>query len=195
MQYVAFEENIEILGAAVMATVGGFGPFRKIVERVLTREGLAASDTNPGQIDVDAWYSQQAWLDALREVDERFGAEILFNIGAEIPNNAVFPSSAVDVHSAVQSIDVAYHLNHRRHGVVMYDPPSGAMLEGIGHYGYEKLGERELLSRCHTPYPCEFDLGIVSTMARRFQPKALAEHVGDACRREGAEACSYRLRW
>ncbi|MCA9701370.1 MAG: hypothetical protein KC431_27860, partial [Myxococcales bacterium] len=103
MQYVAFDPDIEILGAAVMATFGGFGPFRAIVERVLTRIGLADNDgSGRGQIDVDRWYLQQAWLDALREVDERYGPEVLFNIGAEIPNNAVFPTAAVDVHSAVR---------------------------------------------------------------------------------------------
>ncbi|MCA9686920.1 MAG: hypothetical protein KC457_32440, partial [Myxococcales bacterium] len=61
--------------------------------------------------------------------------------------------------------------------------------------GYEKLGEREILSVCHNPYPCEFDQGIVASMARRFEPRALLEHVGDDCRRRGAESCSYLVRW
>jgi hypothetical protein len=194
VQYRAFEPGIEILGTAVMATVGGFGPLRSIVDRMLCRAGLVDCSVQLG-IDVNAWYSQQAWLDALREVDERFGTEILFNIGAEIPNNAVFPSSAVDIHTAVQSINVAYHLNHRRGGRVMYDVESGAMLEGIGHYAYEKLGTGHILTTCMTPYPCEFDLGIVATMARRFEPRTIVEHIGSACRRHGAQACTYSLRW
>jgi hypothetical protein len=168
VQYRAFEPGIEILGSAVMAMVGGFGPLRSVVDRMLCREGLVDCERQPG-VDIDAWYSQQAWLDALREIDERFGTEILFNIGAEIPNNAVFPSSAVDVHSAVRSIDIAYHLNHRRGGQVMYDVASSIMLEGIGHYGHEKLGEGHILSTCVTPHPCEFDLGIVATMAEQMK--------------------------
>ena len=191
MQYRAFEPGIEILGAAVMATVGGFGPLRSIVERMLCRAGLldCAGASTTG-IEIDAWYSQQAWLDALREVDERFGTEVLFNIGAEIPNNAVFPASAVDVHSAIASIDLAYHLNHRRAGQVMVDPLTQAMVEGIGHYGYERLGDRHILSTCENPYPCEFDLGIVTNLARRFEPRALVEHVGEERRRHGAQACT-----
>lgn len=192
MQYRAFEPGIEILGTSMLAMVGGFRPLRAIVDRMLCREGLLDS---PEVVDLDGWYSQQAWLDALREVDERFGTEILFNIGAEIPNNAVFPSSAVDVHSAVRSIDVAYHLNHRRDGKVMYDAETGKMLEGIGHYEYEKLGPSHILTTCITPYPCEFDLGIVATMARRFEPRTIVEHVGKPCRRHGAQACTYSLRW
>jgi hypothetical protein len=194
VQYRAFEPGIETLGAAVMAMVGGFGPLRSIVERMLCRKGLVDCDVQPG-LDVNAWYSQQAALDALREVDERFGTEILFNIGAEIPNNAVFPASVVDIDSAIRSIDIAYHLNHRRAGRVMYDPASGTMDEGIGHYGYEKLGPGHILSTCMTPYPCELDLGIVATMARRFEPHTIVEHVGSQCRRHGAQACTYSLRW
>jgi hypothetical protein len=196
MQYRGFEPNIEILGAAVMATVGGFGPLRAIVDRMLCREGLvdcgAAGTTG---VDVDRWYLQQAWLDALQEVDQRYGTEMLFNIGAAIPNHAVFPSMAVDVHTAVESIDVAYHLNHRRRGQLMYEKATGAMLEGIGHYGYERVTDTHILSTCMTPYPCEFDFGIVATMARRFEPRTIAEHVGTECRRHGAQACTYQLRW
>lgn len=196
MQYRAFERDIEILGAAVMATFGGFGPLRAIVDRMLCREGLLdRTALGTTEVDVDAWYVQQAWLDALREVDQRFGTEILFNIGAEIPNNAVFPALAIDVHSAVQSIDVAYHLNHRRAGRIMFDQATGEMLEGIGHYGYERISDTQILSTCMTPYPCEFDFGIVATMARRFEPQAIAEHVGTECRRHGAQACTYSLRW
>ena len=192
MQYRAFEPDIEILGAAVMATIGGFGPLRTIVARVLCRDGLGVAGAG---IDVDGWYVQQAWLDALREIDERFGTEVLFNIGAEIPNNAVFPSLAVDVHTAVASIDVAYHLNHRRAGQIMYDATTKQMLEGIGHYGYERIADTQILSTCVTPYPCEFDFGIVATMARRFEPRTIVEHVGSECRRQGAQACTYSLRW
>jgi hypothetical protein len=195
MQYRAFAPDIEILGAAVMATIGGFGPLRTIVERMLCREGLVDCAVPGAGIDPDTWYVQQAWLDALLEIDQRFGTEILFNIGAEIPNNAVFPSLAVDVHTAVASIDLAYHLNHRRMGQIMVDTATQRMLEGIGHYGYERLGDTHILSTCMTPYPCEFDFGIVATMARRFEPRTIVEHVGTECRRHGAQACTYSLRW
>ncbi|PRQ05566.1 hypothetical protein [Enhygromyxa salina] len=196
MLYRAFEPGIEILGAAMLAAVGGFGPLGPIVERMLLRHGLIPpGPPDARKVDVDAWYSQQSWLDALLEVDERFGTAILFNIGAEIPNNAVFPASAVDVHTAVQSIDVAYHLNHRRGGKVMYDAATQTFVEGIGHYGYDRLGPNHILSTCETPYPCEFDFGIVATMARRFEPRAIATHVGNECRRHGAQACTYSLSW
>ncbi|HVH98564.1 MAG TPA: hypothetical protein VM869_07635 [Enhygromyxa sp.] len=191
MQYRSFVPDIETLGSGLMATLGAFGPLRAIAERVLVRDGLL----DESGVQLNTWYPLQPCLDAMREIDERFGPEILFNIGAEIPNNVVFPTSVVDVHTAVASIDIAYHLNHRRAGRVMYDRETKQMIEGIGHYGYERLSDTHILSTCTTPWPCEFDLGIVATMIRRFEPRAIVEHVGSECRRQGASACTYSLRW
>jgi hypothetical protein len=195
MPYRVFEPQIEILGAAVNATVAGFGPFKSIVENLLARGGLASQrESGDTVVDLEAWYPQQAWLDALREVDERFGGHVLFKIGAAIPKTAVFPPTVVDIHSGLASIDVAYHINHRRQGTPMFDDRSGAMLEGIGHYGYERVTDHEVRMRCWTPYPCRFDLGIVTAMARRFEPAAAVVH-GPDCRHHDAEACEYRVSW
>lgn len=195
MQYRAFAPDIEALGAGMLAAMSGFGPLRAMVERVFCRDGLIDSREPGAEIQVDAWYPLQPWLDVLREIDLIYGPEILFNIGAEIPNNAVFPIVAGDVHSAVASIDVAYHLNHRRAGRLMYDPATKQMIEGIGHYGYQRSSDTHILSTCKTPYPCAFDLGLVATMARRFEPRTIVEHVGSECRRQGAQSCTYSLRW
>ena len=195
MPYRVFEPHIEILGAAVNATVDGFGPFKSIVENLLLRGGLAQKrETGDTTVDLGGWYPQQAWLDALHEVDERFGANVLFKIGASIPKTAVFPPTVVDIHSGLASIDVAYHINHRRRGEVMFDDRNGSMLEGIGHYGYERVSDNEVMMRCWTPYPCRFDLGIVTSMARRFEPASAVVH-GPNCRHHGAEACEYRVTW
>ena len=42
---------------------------------------------------------------------------------------------AASSHSAsLASLDVAFHMNHRKRGRAMYDPTTRAMREGIGHY-------------------------------------------------------------
>lgn len=53
---------------------------------------------------------------------------------------------------------------------------------------------------CDNPYPCDFDHGIISAMARRFQPKdSLVVHVehmdSEPCRKQGADSCSYLVEW
>ncbi len=53
----------------------------------------------------------------------------------------------------LSKLDTIYHLNHSRDGVVMFDLATGEMTEGIGHYTYERVGEREVLMLCDNPTP------------------------------------------
>lgn len=61
-----------------------------------------------------------------------------------------------------------------------FDGQDGAMLEGIGPYGYERRVDKRIRSRCNDPYPREFDRGIIETMARRFRADAEVTHRLDA---------------
>ena len=115
-------------------------------------------------------------LRAFKRIAESVGESKLYAIGLRIPENAKFPPHIKTIDDAVASIDVAYHMNHRKAGKVMFDPATGAMLEGIGHYGYKKLGPRSIESVSANPYPCSFDRGIITTMARRFEKGAAIVH-------------------
>lgn len=97
----------------------------------------------------------------------------------------------------MQSNDVAYHMNHRRNGQLMFNPATGVMLEGIGHYGYKREpGERKIISVCDNPYPCKLDHGILTTVARRFQLRALVTHDDTKpCRAKGGNDCTYVVTW
>ena len=79
----------------------------------------------------------------------------------------------------------------------MFDPNSGVTLEGIGHYGYGKNGdERMIVSECNTSYPCAFDKGILTAMARKFQPNAFVIHDDSMpSRKNGNKSCVYKIRW
>ena len=67
------------------------------------------------------------------------------------------------------------------------------MIEGIGHYGYNKLPDTNMIiSVCNNPYPCSFDRGIITEMARKFQPYATVSHDDSKpCRNKGADSCTY----
>ena len=68
----------------------------------------------------------------------------------------------------------------------MFDATTSELAEGIGPYGYEKASERSIVSVCDNPYPCSFDRGIITTMARRFERGAAIVHDDSApCRRRG----------
>lgn len=192
-QFVAFADDVEVEGQTVYAVIDGMGAFRRYAEAILAQHGI----TN---LVPDAWYPQQAWLDAFRTISERIGDNTLYAIGRKIPENVQFPPDIQSLEQALQSMDVAYHMNHRRNGRVLFDPTTGAMAEGIGHYGYELLEPRRIRMLCNNPYPCDFDRGIIAAMAERFKPPSAlvlrVEHDSHApCRKQGADSCTYTVRW
>lgn len=198
MQYTAFEKGIEVNGRTVWAIVDGFKTFEALVSHYLREEGIGTFGRDAKlRVDPDGWYSQEAWLRAFEKIGTKVGESVLFDIGQAIPRNAQFPPWVNDVHSAVKSVDVAYHMNHRKGGKVMFDPADGEMLEGIGHYGYEAVADAQrIISVCRNPYPCRFDHGILTTMATKFEPDARVHHDDTReCRRVGAESCTYVVEW
>jgi hypothetical protein len=204
MQYKPFEKGIEVIGQTVYAIVDGINSFKgissfkKLAPKHLLAVGIGEKDGHEGiKIDPAAWYSQEEWLKAFESIGNEVGVAVLYEIGQVIPKNAKFPPWVVDVDSAIKSIDIAYHMNHRKGGQAMFDPNTGKMLEGIGHYGYQRVeGRNMIISVCENPYPCSFDRGIITTMAKKFQPSVSVIHDNsEPCRKNGAESCTYIITW
>ena len=198
MQFRPFAPDIEVNGQTVYAVIDGFTVVRTVPSRILASEGIGKLDRDGNlSLDPGAWYSQGAWLRAFEKIAREVGTSVLYSIGLAIPKNAIFPPQVTDIETAIQSIDVAYHLNHRKNGTVLFNPANGQMLEGIGHYGYDKVtGKNEIVSVCENPYPCRFDHGIITTMATRFESRARVVHDDSKpCRDKGAAHCTYRVTW
>jgi len=192
-QFVAFDPKVEVNGETVLSVVEGMGAFRDRAYKFLEDNGIVRPE--PGK-----WYSQQAWLNAFKAIAQATGEYTLFNIGKKIPENAQFPPEINTIEKALGAIDVAYHMNHRIGGKVMFDPASGTMLEGIGHYGFEKTGEREIRMVCENPYPSDFDRGIIEAMALKFKPAGagiVIVKLDDSLptRKKGADSCTYTIKW
>jgi hypothetical protein len=197
MQFEVFEPDIEVNGATVYSIVAGLGYFTNLSRRYLSRVHIGKVINKELHIDKAAWYSQAAWLEAFKHISEQVGDRVLFNIGLSIPSHAPFPPWVVDIDSAVRAVDAAYHLNHRKKGVPLLNAKTGAMSEGIGHYGYRRTGgEQRIISVSNNPYPCAFDHGILTAMARAFEPNAVVAHDdAEACRSKGADTCTYIITW
>lgn len=189
-------DAFEVNGQAVWAFVDGMGAFTMVASQYLLSEGIGVPRPD-GMVQIDAtgWYPRHDWLRAVERIGREIGEVALFEIGRAIPRNARFPAFVLDMPSAIQSIDVAYHMNHRCNGVEMYDTRTGEMSEGIGHYGYQRAGSNMVVSRCDGPYPCAFDRGVVSAMANRFNPSAIVEHGQGPCRAHGGAECNYVVTW
>ncbi|MEL7001960.1 MAG: hypothetical protein AAFN93_04400 [Bacteroidota bacterium] len=191
-QFVAENPDIEVNGSTVLSVVDGMGAIKNIALRILWENGIEVPKANQ-------WYSQQRWLDCFKELSCNVGPNTLFGIGLAIPDNAIFPEDIDSIQKALESIDVAYHMNHRLHEKILYDSLSGEKLVGIGNYKYEETGQYSANIICDNPYPCEFDKGIITTMARRFRPKGaklIIKHRDElGCRKHGHDSCTYTVTW
>ena len=192
------EPGIEVSGESLGAVVDGFRKYPTIAAKYLVKFGLAKPE--PGvllDVDRQRWYPLRDWLAAYEGIAQEIGYNSLYGIGKGIPENAIFPPHVTDIYSGLASIDVAFHINHRRNGEIMFNPETGAMLEGIGHYRPTPVeGDTRVITVCDNPYPCDFDRGIISAMANRFEKHARTVHDNEApCRKKGGESCTYVTWW
>lgn len=176
--FKACEPGVEVNGETVLAVVAGMGSAGALGLALLAECGIP--DPRPGR-----WYLQQSWLDAFKKIADDIGPYALYQIGSKILENARFPSHIDSVGAALASIDVAYHMNHRN--------------GEIGHYHYSRTGESSARMVCPNPYPCDFDRGIIETVARRFAPEgrwvAVQHDARASCRKRGGESCTYNVSW
>ena len=197
MQFRSFEPGVEVFGASVGAFVDAFKLFPSMILKCLVKHGIGTQVGANVEIDRNRWYSQESWLAAWEEIATKVGPRACFQIGRQVPRHAVFPPSVTDVESAIASIDIAYHMNHRKNGKPLFDPGTGKRGTGIGTYGFEPIrGERRVKSVCENPYPCDFDRGLLTEVATRFDAQARVTHDdGAACRSKGANSCTYVVSW
>ena len=191
-EFVAFNKNVEVNGRTILSVLDGMKGFEASAKLVLSKNGI--ENPQPNQ-----WYPQQAWLNAFKEISKTIGEQTLISIGQKVPENAEWPPDVNSLETAFQSIDIAYHMNHRINGTPLFNPETGVMLEGIGHYHYQKTGEKEITMICENPYPCAFDKGVIKSVANRFKPAgfkvSFKEGVAMGCRTDGAHKCTYVIYW
>lgn len=188
--------GIEVDGRNVQNVIAAFRLVPRIAVDVLTKHGIGklrpdgAIETEP-----ESWYPLDVWLAAMDDILERVGPAKMMEIGTLVPKFALFPPQITSVLDALQSCDFAYHLNHRKDGTVMFDPSAGTLLDGIGHYRFERVDERNGAMICDSPYHCDFDRGIMLGLGTRFGTKTRVSHADGGCRKDGASRCTYKVRW
>lgn len=198
MQFKPFEPGIEASGVCVNAYIQAAKFFPSVMAKRLTKYGIGTlNGRNEITIDPDGWYSQESWLRAFEEIAKDIGPRACYQIGRNVYGSVPFPPEIRDIYSAVASVDAAYHMVHRKGGKIMFDPATGRKLTGIGSYGCQPIpNERKIISVCENPYPCDFDRGILTEVATRFQPAARVTHDEKAgCRKNGANSCTYTITW
>jgi hypothetical protein len=190
--------EFQVLGQNLQIVIDGFQSFTMIANKLLLEEGLGTNGGN-GMVkfEPNGWYPLDRWLHALKRIGNEFGHFLLYQSGMTTPKNAVFPPTVTDIHSALKCIDIAYHMNHAVRGEPMFNPGTGELGDGIGHYTCSHAPGRNLIAmESSTPYPCDFDQGIITAMAQRFQPMARLTHeTSRPCRKNGGSSCTYHVTW
>ncbi len=179
--FIAFAPNVEVNGETVVSIVNAMAGFEAIAHQLFKKNGL-------DNIKSGNWYSQQNWLNVFKDIKEKLGDKTLLVIGKAIPENANFPAEIDSLEKALNSINVAYHMNHRGGEIGYYK---------LVKYSYK---EKIALMECKNTYPSHFDRGIITAMARKFKPEgAITIDVSldntKPTRLKGSDSCTYFIDW
>jgi len=188
-RYVPFVEGVTVSGTTVTIIAEAVQTFSVLRQWLLETLGVAA-------VDPERWYPQADILRTYDKVESLLGGRGLARLGKLVPAKAILPPGIHDAHSVLALLDATYHLNHRLDGVGMFDPATGAMLEGIGHYHYQgQAGARTAVMICDNPYPCRFDMGLFEGFVARFESTVTVTHAPEGCRAHGDPRCTYQASW
>ena len=180
---MAVMKKFEASSASVMVNGETILAFVKAVpssvgSRLETLKKYGIDNPQPGK-----FYSQQSWLNAFKEVAEKIGPTTLRLIGKLIPANAQFPPQIKDAQTAFESLNTAYQMNHKG-----------------GEIGYYKLvsfdlEKKTLIMEVNTPYPEDFDSGILLGLFDKFKPKGVIRQPELLKERRSTGVLVYTLTW
>ncbi|WP_044187469.1 hypothetical protein [Hyalangium minutum] len=193
-------KEYQTLGSTVQVTLDGFGSFTLLASKILLECGLGEMDTDGvgmAKLDPEKWYPLDAFLRAFDRVQAEFGDYTLKQSGLYIVKKASQPGDFLTgIARAFETLDMGYHYNHAKSGKRMFDPQTGQMLEGIGHYKVRTVpGKTQVFVDADTPYPCAFEEGLVTGLGQQFNAGAKVMHDPKTCRKKGAPACTYSITW
>ncbi|MDX2079126.1 MAG: hypothetical protein SFZ02_22035 [bacterium] len=149
-RFVASSPNAEINGQVMISFSDNLEA--RIIKPILEAHGIL-------EIDPEKWYSQQLWLDILKDMQDKLAGEAtsaLVAMGKQVVSNAVWPDS-------VQSIPDALNVLHFIHQSNLRDIPSE---EG---YSLEAKGEQHYIIYHNTPNPDDGIYGFLWGIGARFK--------------------------
>ncbi len=151
--YQSYDKNVEISGKIISDFLNAFSNYlQSQAQAIMENYGI-------GKPDQTKWYPQQKWLDALKEISEKFGDEIVYETAKEMQSKHEYPEHINSLELALMYLNMYYHENHQ----------GGE----IGNYillGYDSENRKASLE-CITPYPDSFNRAIITALAQNFKPE------------------------
>ena len=163
-----------VRGGNILSMLAAMGPFRRRGETILEENGLT-------EVNAEGWYPLAAYVRALDAIQERMGPNTLYQIGRQIPRHVVLPPGIDSFEKVLASFGQAFDLNHRGW-------PEGAI-------AYRAHSERSGTVVSATPYPCEFDRGVIQGFFQLLLgTRVNVEHnPREGCKSEGGACCTHRV--
>ncbi|QCW04665.1 4-vinyl reductase [Natrinema pallidum] len=172
-------KDAEVIGRSPLSYVAAGESISSFVGKQITNK---LAEHGLENIEPDEWYSLKIPLAMLYDMRDEYGSLRMQNMGQNVPQHVEFPPELSEVENALASIDEAYHQNHRG--------------SEIGSYEFETEGSNEGVMICENPYPCEFDKGLIKGVAKKFVNNPVdVQEVGDQCRSDGDQHCTYHVEW
>lgn len=167
-----FPPSVQVSGGNILSMLAAMGPFRKRGEQILQEQGISG-------VDREGWYPLEAYVRALEAIGEKMGPNTLFQIGKHIPDHAMLPPGIDTFQKVAASFGVAFDQSHRggNAGRISYGMPSDRSAEIV----------------TSTPYPTDFDKGIVQGFFQKLISTRVnvVEDPGKPSKRNGAETSTF----
>lgn len=175
-KFEASGPSVQVNGETILSFIKAVPASENSRREILKKYGI--DNPQPGN-----WYNQQAWLNAFREISEKIGVTTLKLIGKAIPKNAKFPPEIRETKQAFELLDKAYKMNHK-----------GGF---IGEYKFLSFDpqKKEIKMEINTPYPEEFDAGIMLGLFEKFKPKDVFGQPSIRMEKRSAGGIIYTLSW
>ncbi len=192
-------KEYQVLGANLQTILDGFGSFTLLASKILLESGLGTiDDEGIGMVKIDPakWYSVPSLIRAWERIQSEFGEYTVKQAGLYIAKRAaqVGDTHFQSLDHAMMVMDAGYHINHAKNGVPMFNPQTGQITEGIGHYKLRAgTAKNQIVFDVDALYPCAFAAGIVEGVALMFDPKAKVTHDPKNCRKKGVPFCTYSV--
>lgn len=153
MEFVSPDPAAKVRAANVRATLDAFQLRPSLGQKLIERHELQLQDLRP-----ENFIPVQRWLDALKEIQQEIGTNLLHRVGIAMIENAELPPVINSVDVILGAMDDIYYANHRGN---------------VGHYRTTRAADGTWTICCETPYPRHFEHGMVVGCVRKLQGNRL----------------------
>jgi len=179
-EYQSSSPDVQVIGGMLQSFWLAFPEYvRERGKQILGKHGLV-------DVAADGWYSLQSTLNALKEVEEILGPELLRRIGEQAAMRAPLPPEINSLKSCLMILNPTLQKIHRGGDVGGYVVTEDTQMPGRVRFTVT----------ASTPYPCSLTEGYLGGYAQRFRlpefKEIIVRHDESApCRRQGADSCTY----